>query len=93
MNAVNIATTGAELFLEPLSPPYYAAYAVPVRYKTNAGLRIDDRCRLIDAQDSPIANVVAAGSCSGTVSPKVAPVVASVLYAGEQIVAELKVEA
>jgi fumarate reductase flavoprotein subunit len=83
---------GRTLYLEPLSPPYYAAYAVPVRYKTNGGLRIDDHCRLIDAQDRPIANLFAAGSCSGTVSPNVAPVVASGLYAGEQIVAELKAE-
>lgn len=83
---------GRKLYLEPLSPPYYAAYAVPVRYKTNGGLRIDENCRLIDAQDRPIANVFAAGSCSGTVSPNVAPVVASGLYAGEQIVADLKAE-
>ncbi len=83
---------GRKLNLEPLSPPYYAAYAVPVRYKTNGGLRIDDHCRLIDAADRPIANLFAAGSCSGTVSPNVAPVVASGLYAGEQIVEELKGE-
>jgi fumarate reductase flavoprotein subunit len=80
---------GRKLYLEPLSPPYSAAYAVPVRYKTNGGLRIDDRCRLIDARDRPITNVFAAGSCSGTVSPNVAPVVASGLYAGECMVADL----
>ncbi len=83
---------GRKLYLEPLSPPYYAAYAVPVRYKTNGGLRIDEHCRLIDAADRPIPNVFAAGSCSGTVSPNVAPVVASGLYAGEQIVEELRTE-
>lgn len=83
---------GRKLYLEPLSPPYYAAYAVPVRYKTNGGLRIDEHCRLIDAAEQPIANLFAAGSCSGTVSPNVAPVVASGLYAGEQIVEELKGE-
>ena len=83
---------GRKLYLEPLSPPYYAAYAVPVRYKTNGGLRIDEHCRLIDAADRPIPNVFAAGSCSGTVSPNVAPVVASGLYAGEQIVEDLKNE-
>ena len=83
---------GRKLCLEPLSPPYYAAYAVPVRYKTNGGLRIDDHCRVVNASDQPIANVFAAGSCSGTVSPNVAPVVASGLYAGEQIVEELKSE-
>jgi fumarate reductase flavoprotein subunit len=84
---------GRKLYLEPLGPPYYAAYAVPVRYKTNGGLRIDDHCRVVNAADDPIVNVFAAGSCSGTVSPNVAPVVASGLYAGEQIVAELKGEA
>jgi len=83
---------GRKLYLEPLSPPYYAAYAVPVRYKTNGGLRIDEHSRLIDAADRPISNLFAAGSCSGTVSPNVAPVVASGLYAGEQIVAELESE-
>ena len=83
---------GRKLYLDPLSPPYYAAYAVPVRYKTNGGLRIDDRCRVIDATDQPIANLFAAGSCSGTVSPNVAPVVASGLYAGEQLVEELRAE-
>ena len=81
---------GRTLYLEPLNPPYYAAYAVPVRYKTNGGVRIDDHCRLIDAQDRPIANVFAAGSCSGTVSPNVAPVVASGLYAGECMIADLR---
>jgi succinate dehydrogenase/fumarate reductase flavoprotein subunit len=83
---------GRKLYLDPLSPPYYAAYAVPVRYKTNGGLRIDDHCRVVNTSDEPIANVFAAGSCSGTVSPNVAPVVASGLYAGEQIVAELEGE-
>jgi succinate dehydrogenase/fumarate reductase flavoprotein subunit len=83
---------GRTLCLEPLSPPYYAAYAVPVRYKTNGGLRIDETCRVIDAAGRPIANVFAAGSCSGTVSPNVAPVVASGLYAGEQMVEALRAE-
>ena len=81
---------GRKLYLEPLSPPYYAAYAVPVRYKTNGGLRIDDHCRVIDAGDNAIANLFAAGSCSGTVSPNIAPVVASGLYAGECMVADLE---
>jgi len=81
---------GREFALSPLGPPFYAAYAVPMRYKTNGGLRIDDRCRLIDATDTPIPNLFAAGSCSGTVSPNVGPVVASGLYAGERLVEELR---
>jgi predicted oxidoreductase len=81
---------GRKLALSPLSPPFYATYAVPVRYKTNGGLRLDSRCRLIDATDAPIANLYAAGSCSGTVSPNVAPVVASGLYAGECLIEDLR---
>jgi fumarate reductase flavoprotein subunit len=92
MRAGSDAEFGRKLALHPLSPPFYAAYAVPVRYKTNGGLRIDERCRLIDAADRPIQNLFAAGSCSGTVSPNVGPVVASGLYAGEQMVADLRSE-
>lgn len=80
---------GRKLALSPLSPPFYAAYAEPVRYKTAGGLRIDDSCRLIDAAGEPIPNLFAAGSCSGTVSPNVAPVVASGLYAGERLAEDL----
>ncbi len=81
---------GRNLALSPLNPPYYAAYAFPVRYKTNGGLRVDSLCRLIDVADRPIPNLFAAGSCSGTVSPNVGPVVASGLYAGECMVGELR---
>ena len=84
---------GRKLALNPLSPPFYAAYAVPMRYKTNGGLRIDSSCRLIDVSDEPIPNLFAAGSCSGTVSPNVGPVVASGLYAGERLAEELRSEA
>ncbi len=80
---------GRTLHLSPLSPPYYAALTFPVRYKTNGGVRINTNAQLVDAAGNEIKNIFAAGSCCGSVSPNLAVVAASGLYAGEMIAESL----
>lgn len=81
---------GRKRYLSPLSPPFYAALATPVRYKSLGGLRVNENCQVIDAADGPIPNLYAAGSVSGTISPNLAPVAASGLWAAEKIAADLQ---
>ena len=54
-------------FLLPLrTPPFYAVPLYPIAVNvTGAGLRIDDRARVIGADGQPIPGLFAAGECTG----------------------------
>jgi fumarate reductase flavoprotein subunit len=54
-------------FLTPLrTPPFYAVPVWPVTVNvTGAGLRVDDRARVLGADGRPVAGLFAAGECVG----------------------------
>jgi fumarate reductase flavoprotein subunit len=54
-------------FLLPLrTPPFYAVPVWPVTVNvTGAGLRVDDRARVLGADGQPVAGLFAAGECVG----------------------------
>jgi hypothetical protein len=81
---------GKRLHFNPLTPPLWGAKNVVVRYKTNGGLRIDEKCRVIDRAGDPIPNLYAAGSCQGETTPNVNDVSAVGMHAGQVMAAELK---
>ena len=72
-----------------LKPPYYAVPSRVVRYKTNGGLSMNDKCQVVDKAGTPIANLYAAGSCQGETTPNVHDVCAIGMHAGQQIAAAL----
>jgi fumarate reductase flavoprotein subunit len=80
---------GRKSFLRPLKAPFYAAYTRPVRYKTYGGLRVNEKCQMIDASDQPIAHMYAAGSVTGSATPNVPDVCALGMHAGQMIAQEL----
>jgi succinate dehydrogenase/fumarate reductase flavoprotein subunit len=57
----------AGTFLLPLrTPPFYAVPLYPITVNvTGAGLRIDDRARVIGADGHPVPGLFAAGECTG----------------------------
>jgi succinate dehydrogenase/fumarate reductase flavoprotein subunit len=81
---------GKRFHFDPLEPPYFAAKSVVVRYKTNGGLKIDEKCQVIDKTDKPIPNLYAAGSCQGETTPNVHDVSAMGMHAGQMISTALK---
>lgn len=80
---------GKDLFLEPLTAPFYAAFTFPVRYKSDGGVRVDTSGQLVDAAGTPIANIYAAGSCCGSVSPNLNIVAGSGLYVAGKVIESL----
>jgi predicted oxidoreductase len=72
-------------FFKPLNPPYYAIKNRVVRYKTNGGLAINEKCQVVDKANNPIPNLYAAGSCQGETTPNVHDVCAIGMHAGQNI--------
>jgi len=75
---------GRTLFLQELQPPYYYIRNVPVRYKSNGGLKVTDRFQVVDANDNPIPNLYAAGCAGGT--EDIVPAAASGMIVGTTLV-------
>jgi succinate dehydrogenase/fumarate reductase flavoprotein subunit len=49
-------------------PPFYAAWATPVIHDTRAGLRINDRCQVLDTNGKVIQGLYCGGESAGGLS-------------------------
>jgi hypothetical protein len=75
---------------KPIEAPYYAAKNVVVRYKTGGGLKINEKCEVINRAGDAIPNLYAAGSCQGETTPNVHDVSAIGMHAGQMIAEALQ---
>jgi succinate dehydrogenase/fumarate reductase flavoprotein subunit len=48
-----------------INPPFYAAFATPVIHDTRCGLRINEKCQVIDVSGNVIAGLYCAGESAG----------------------------
>lgn len=80
---------GKTLGFYALKAPYIAIKSQVVRYKTEGGLKINEFCQVVDKAEEPIANLFAAGSCTGETTPNVHDVFAIGMHAGDNIIKEL----
>jgi len=76
--------------LRPLEPPYYSDTSRLMRYKTYGGVRLNERCQVIDEAGNPIPNLYAAGSVTGSVTPNIIDVIGLAVLATREIAKELK---
>ena len=65
INGVNAPRAGVR---RPLLPPYYAIKVTGALFHTQGGLDIDARCRVLRADGTPFANLLAAGGAARGVS-------------------------
>lgn len=84
---------GKKVAFTPLKPPFYGIKNNVVRYKTNGGLAINEKCQVVDKANNPLPNLYAAGACQGETTPNVHDVCAIGMHAGQQIAAALKGQA
>lgn len=76
-------------FNDVLKPPYYALRSVPVRYKTQGGLRINGSGQVVDENDTVIPNVWAAGALTPHCTSDIAPTMGMGYLVGKNIVTAL----
>ena len=77
------------LFLEKLSPPYYAIKQFPRRFRTFGGVLTDDDARIIDGLGNAIPNVYCCGECASGSLGGISSHGGYGMIAGQAIVASL----